>query len=130
MYTVKEFSVFKFPFRRTIDLYSGMQCGWVRVEAGTHATFNAEKHIYTHKAIIELDLSNRTLKSWACDLFRNCNFRIWNKLVLRNRKALSQFLRKFIFCICHTCKENWDIKNFLMVFLNVLIYIAIFDLYH
>lgn len=61
--SVKEFSVFKFPFRRTIDLYSGMQCGWVRVEAGTHATFNAEKHIYTHKAIIELDLSNRTLKS-------------------------------------------------------------------
>ncbi|XP_026331828.1 succinate dehydrogenase [ubiquinone] flavoprotein subunit, mitochondrial-like [Hyposmocoma kahamanoa] len=31
-----------------IDLNSGMQCGWVSVEAGTHATFIAEKYIHAH----------------------------------------------------------------------------------
>lgn len=48
MQVIKDFCNLKFPFRRIIDLNSGMQCGWVRVEAGTHATFIAEKDIHAH----------------------------------------------------------------------------------
>lgn len=56
MHVITHLSNRMFPFRRTIDLNSGMQCGWESVKAGTHATFNAEDHIYTHKAINELDV--------------------------------------------------------------------------
>lgn len=57
MHVITDLSNRMFQLRRTIDLNSGMQCGWIRVEAGTQATFNAEDHIYA-QIYYELDVLN------------------------------------------------------------------------